>query len=106
MPLRHRSPRPARGSVDEIRAAIAAAVAESSPRIVARQVGMSADGISRFIHGSNPTPPLLRKLLAWHARHPPAEEPPPVAPPPAPPPEEEWEGPRVILRFEPDDAGG
>ena len=67
---------------------------------------MSAAGLVKFIDGSTPTPPVLRKLQSWHARLPAAPQPPPVVaapPPPVAEAEEEWRPPRIVLRYTPEE---
>jgi hypothetical protein len=67
--LAHHPPRLSRSTVDELRARAASAVEASSLRNLARQVGMSAAAMDKFISGTAPTPPTYRKLRAWYERH-------------------------------------
>ncbi|HEX8432301.1 MAG TPA: hypothetical protein VF625_13515, partial [Longimicrobium sp.] len=60
--MAHHAPRPSRSTVDELRARAASVVEASSLRTLARQVGMSAAAMEKFIGGATPTPPTYRKL--------------------------------------------
>lgn len=53
----------------EIVEAVAEQVERTSLRAVARQVGMSASGISKVLAGALPYSKSMRKLEAWHIRH-------------------------------------
>jgi hypothetical protein len=112
----HHAARPSRGALDELRASAAAAVATHTLRRIAQQVGMSAGGLRKFLDGAAPTPPVYRKLRAWHDRRRGAEPDGPEVEPAAPrtrrlgradPPEDAEmevdlaEVPRVVLRFTP-----
>lgn len=66
--MSHHAPRPGRGALDELRGDAASAVATHTLRRIAQQVGMSAGGLQKFLDGAAPTPPVFRKLRAWHAR--------------------------------------
>jgi hypothetical protein len=52
--------------VEAIREAARLAVEAVSLRAVAREVGLSAMGLSHFIGGRSPYPATLRKLNAWY----------------------------------------
>jgi hypothetical protein len=54
--------------VDVLRAAARRAVDERGLREVARAVGMSGSGFSKFLRGSVPRAGTRRKLVVWHAR--------------------------------------
>lgn len=108
-PLTRREPRPSPKSLEAMRAFVAAAITDSSPGVVARQVGMSGGALAKFLEGGTPTPPMYRKLHRWYARRveaalkapPPAREP---APPPDPVEEEAWTAPRIVFRYSPDEG--
>jgi hypothetical protein len=51
----------------QLRAAVTAAVEESSLRGVAREVGLSPTGLSKFLAGSRPYQRTRRKLERWAA---------------------------------------
>jgi hypothetical protein len=53
----------------QLRAAVAAAVEESSLRGVARDVGLSPTGLGKFLSGSRPYASTRRKLERWAASH-------------------------------------
>jgi hypothetical protein len=55
--------------VEAIREAVRLAVAETSLRAVARQVGLSPMGLHNFLAGRNPYTATLRKLTLWYAEH-------------------------------------
>jgi hypothetical protein len=112
----HHGARPSRGALDELRASAAAAVATHTLRRIAQQVGMSAGGLRKFLDGAAPTPPVYRKLRAWHDHRRDAESDGPEVEPSAPgtrrlghgngPEDAEiqvdlGEVPRVVLRFTP-----
>ena len=94
-----------------MRAFVAAAVADSAPGVVARQVGMSGGALAKFLEGGTPTPPTYRKLHRWYARRVEAalKAPRPVREPDPRPEageEEAWTAPTVVLRYSPEDADG
>jgi hypothetical protein len=55
-------------SVQVLRASVRRAVAASSLRAVADQIGLSHRGVRLFIHGSLPRESTLRKLREWYLR--------------------------------------
>ncbi|HEX5872393.1 MAG TPA: hypothetical protein VFY65_18315 [Longimicrobium sp.] len=54
--------------LDAIRDATARAVASTSLRSVARDMGMTAMGLRAFLHGGDPRAATLRKLNEWYVR--------------------------------------
>ena len=54
--------------VDELRDAARRAVEVSSLRQVAREIGLSAPGLSSFLEGASPRRGTVRKLQAWYVR--------------------------------------
>jgi hypothetical protein len=52
-------------TVDVLRESVRRAVAASSLRAVAEQVGLTHRGLALFIEGSKPRPSTVRKLTAW-----------------------------------------
>ena len=66
----------------DIRAALSLYLDAVSLRGAAREIGMSATGLSNFLNGSEPYMPTVAKLRRWHAAHSGAgEAPPPLGPP-------------------------
>ncbi len=57
-----------RSRVDQLRDAVAVRVRATSLRGTAREVGMTAPGITSFIEGTRPHPATLRKVEAWYVR--------------------------------------
>jgi hypothetical protein len=56
--------------IEVIRHAVEMAVARTSLRVVADEIGMTAMTVRAFIRGEGqPQPRTLRKLNAWYARH-------------------------------------
>ena len=53
--------------VDTMREAARLATEEIGLRAVARQIGVSAMGLSNFLLGAQPYKPTLRKLTHWYA---------------------------------------
>lgn len=74
--LRHHSPRspmPTKASAEQelipkIREAVIERVERTTLREVARQVGMTASGLSKFMAGGEPYRKIRRKLEAWYTR--------------------------------------
>jgi len=62
-------------AVAELRASVRRAVASSSLRAVADQVGVTHRGLAKFIDGSRPRSGTVRKLTAWYVSHAPPAEP-------------------------------
>jgi len=52
--------------IGRIRAAVAAEVARSTLRAVARRVGMSPSGLRKFLEGTKPYAPTLDRLRSWY----------------------------------------
>jgi transcriptional regulator with XRE-family HTH domain len=59
---------PARSSIEHLRASAAARVDNTSLRAVAREVGMSPTGLRKFLEGTAPYAPTLRRLRSWYIR--------------------------------------
>lgn len=51
-----------------IRSALEEHIVKTSRRAVARAVGMSPDGLQKFLEGAAPSSITVEKLLRWHAR--------------------------------------
>lgn len=56
-------------TVENMRNAVADRVRSNSLRSVAREIGMSAAGLMKFLAGSAPYTPTLRRLRIWYVRH-------------------------------------
>lgn len=52
--------------LDQLRSALADAVAQSSLRAVARAVGMSPTGLTNFLDGTQPYGPTVERLRQWY----------------------------------------
>src|SRR6202008_3721345 len=57
------------GTVEHLRAAAAARVGQTSLRGVAREIGMSPTGLKKFLFGTAPYSPTVRRLRKWYIRH-------------------------------------
>ena len=66
-PLPFSQPREA--TVEYLRASAAEAVHRISLRAVARQIGMSPTGLKKFLAGTAPYSPTLRRLRKWYVQH-------------------------------------
>lgn len=55
--------------LEQAREAVAEAVEQGSLRRVAREIGMSPTGLKKFLDGTDPYGPTLRKLVPWWERH-------------------------------------
>jgi hypothetical protein len=53
-------------SIEALRVAVEGRAEETSLRQTAREIGMSAPGLSLFLNGSSPRPITLEKIRAWH----------------------------------------
>ena len=60
---------PREGTVEHLRAAAAARVGQTSLRGVAREIGMSPTGLKKFLFGTAPYSPTVRRLRKWYIRH-------------------------------------
>lgn len=60
--------RPARIPTEALRYTVGRAIQESSLRHVASQVGMSPTGLKKFVMGTAPYSPTLRRLRVWYLR--------------------------------------
>lgn len=56
-------------TVENMRNAVADRIRSKSLRSVAREIGMSAAGLTKFLGGSAPYTPTLRRLRTWYVRH-------------------------------------
>jgi hypothetical protein len=56
-------------AVEHLRELAAGRVNSTSLRSVAREIGMSPTGLKKFINGTSPYGPTLRKLRKWHVRY-------------------------------------
>jgi hypothetical protein len=56
-------------TIQHMREAIAERVRKTSLRRVAREVGLSPTGLKKFINGSDPYSPTVRRLNAWYLRY-------------------------------------
>lgn len=54
--------------IERVRQAVIRAVSESSLRKLAREIGLSAPGLTHFIEGGEPFKPTVRKLVEWYVR--------------------------------------
>lgn len=61
--------RPDGPTVENMRDAVAGRVRNNSLRSVAREIGMSAAGLMKFLGGSAPYTPTMRRLRIWYVRH-------------------------------------
>ena len=60
---------PKETSVEQMRAAAATRVEHTSLRGVAREIGMSPTGLKKFLQGTAPYSPTLRRLRKWYIHH-------------------------------------
>ena len=63
------SGQPKEASVQHMRALAAARVEHTSLRGVAREIGMSPTGLKKFLLGTAPYSPTLRRLRRWYVHH-------------------------------------
>ena len=56
-------------SVRHLRETAAARVESTSLRGVAREIGMSPTGLKKFLSGTAPYTPTLKRLRKWYVRH-------------------------------------
>jgi hypothetical protein len=54
--------------IDQLRRALRQRIAETSFRVAAREVGMSASGLHTFLAGTSPHYSTVRKVTAWYVR--------------------------------------
>ncbi|HYH79623.1 MAG TPA: hypothetical protein VEX86_07490 [Longimicrobium sp.] len=67
---RERDPDGFAREIESIREALREYLDFNSLRQAAREVGMSATGLSNFVNGAEPYVPTIRKLRAWKATRP------------------------------------
>jgi hypothetical protein len=60
---------PREATIDYLRGLLAERVEATSLRRVAREVGMSATGLKKFLLGTAPYSPTLRRLRKWYLHH-------------------------------------
>lgn len=60
------SEKPTPEEIESLRAAAAARAQATSLRGAAKEIGMSASGLMKFLAGAQPYGPTVRRLLAWH----------------------------------------
>ena len=60
---------PKETSVEHLRTAATARVEHTSLRGVAREIGMSPTGLKKFLQGTAPYSPTLRRLRKWYIHH-------------------------------------
>src|ERR1700745_791520 len=66
----NRDPNPHRdATVRHLRDMAAARVERTSLRGVAREIGMSPTGLKKFLMGTSPYSPTLRRLRKWYLQH-------------------------------------
>jgi len=63
------SGQPKEATVQHMRAMAAARVEHTSLRGVAREIGMSPTGLKKFLLGTAPYSPTLRRLRRWYVHH-------------------------------------
>jgi hypothetical protein len=63
------SGQPKEATVQHMRALAAARVEHTSLRGVAREIGMSPTGLKKFLLGTAPYSPTLRRLRRWYVHH-------------------------------------
>jgi hypothetical protein len=66
-PNEQRSTRSA--TVEHLRGSVAAHAGNRSLRRVAREIGMSATGLKKFLERTDPYFPTLRRLQTWYVKH-------------------------------------
>lgn len=69
MEERTTTPDPREATVKHLRDAAAARVEKTSLRRVAREIGMSPTGLKKFILGTAPYSPTLRRLRKWYLQY-------------------------------------
>src|SRR3954464_6897027 len=60
---------PREDTIEHLRSAAAARVQNTSLRGVAREIGMSPTGLKKFLFGTAPYSPTLRRLRKWYVHH-------------------------------------
>ena len=60
---------PREASIEHLRSAAAARVEHTALRGVAREIGMSPTGLKKFLLGTAPYSPTLRRLRKWYIHH-------------------------------------
>lgn len=55
--------------IERFREAVRTMAENTSLRKVARQIGMSASGLKKFLEGAAPYSPTMRRLQAWYVQH-------------------------------------
>lgn len=60
---------PGSAAIEHLRDAVAARAENTSLRNVAREIGMSATGLKKFLLGTAPYTPTLRRLRSWYVQY-------------------------------------
>ena len=60
---------PRTATIRHMRESAAAHVENTSLRQVAREIGMSPTGLKKFLDGTSPYSPTIRRLRNWYVRH-------------------------------------
>lgn len=60
---------PRTASIKHLRESAAARVENTSLRSVAREIGMSPTGLKKFLQGTAPYSPTLRRLRSWYVQY-------------------------------------
>ena len=60
---------PRSASIKHLRESAAARVENTSLRSVAREIGMSPSGLKKFLQGTAPYSPTLRRLRTWYVHY-------------------------------------
>lgn len=56
-------------AIETMRDAVADRIRSTSLRSVAREIGMSAAGLKKFLDGAAPYTPTVRRLRIWYVQH-------------------------------------
>ena len=67
--MRDQNPIDPRATIKHLRETAAARVENTSLRSVAREIGMSPTGLKKFLMGTAPYSPTLRRLRHWFLQH-------------------------------------
>lgn len=65
----HNPTDPRSASIKHLRETAAARVENTSLRSVAREIGMSPTGLKKFLQGTAPYSPTLRRLRTWYVHY-------------------------------------
>lgn len=67
---RSSDPRAHQRMIEQLRDAVGFRIEETGLRPTAREIGMSATGLAKFVNGSEPQMQTLHKLRKWHSARP------------------------------------